>query len=56
MHRPNLFTVPSFALKLLFGEGAQPILDSIRMKAGVLESIGFTYIYEDLEEALIDLV
>jgi len=26
------------------------------MKAGVLESIGFTYIYEDLEEALIDLV
>jgi hypothetical protein len=26
------------------------------MKAGVLESMGFTYIYEDLEEALIDLV
>ncbi len=56
MHRPNLLTVPSFALKLLFGEGAQPILDSIRMKAGVLESMGFTYMYEDLEEALIDLV
>lgn len=56
MHRPNLFTVPNFALKFLFGEGAQPILDSIRMKAGVLESMGFTYMYEDLEEALIDLV
>ena len=56
MHRPNLFTVPSFALKFFFGEGAQPILDSIRMKAGVLESMGFTYMYEDLEEALIDLV
>lgn len=56
MHRPNLFTVPSFALKLLFGEGAQPILDSIRMKSEVLEAIGFTYTYEDLEEALFDLV
>ena len=56
IHRPNLFTVPSFALKFLFGEGAQPILDSIRMKAGVLEASGFTYMYEDLEEALIDLV
>lgn len=56
MHRPNLFTVPSFALKLLFGEGAQPILDSIRMKSEVLEAIGFIYTYEDLEEALFDLV
>ena len=44
------FTVPSFALKLLFGEGAQPILDSIRMKSEVLEAIGFTYTYEDLCE------
>ena len=56
MHSLNLFTVPSFALKLIFGEGAQPILDSIRMKAGVLEVIGFKYMYEDLEEALFDLV
>lgn len=56
MHSLNLFTVPSFALKLIFGEGAQPILDSIRMKAGVLEVIGFMYMYEDLEEALFDLV
>ena len=56
MHSLNLFTVPSFVLKLFFGEGAQPILDSIRMKAGVLEVIGFTYMYEDLEEALFDLV
>lgn len=56
MHRPNLFSVPSFALKLLFGEGAQLILDSIRMKAEVLEAIGFTYTYEDLEEALFNLV
>lgn len=56
MHRPNLFSVPSFALKLLFGEGAQLILDSIRMKAEVLETIRFTYTYEDLEEALFNLV
>ena len=56
LSKPNMFTVPSFALKLAFGEGAQPILDSIRMRATQLLEHNFDYLYEDLDEALIDLV
>ena len=56
LSKPNVFSVPSFALKLAFGEGAQPILDSIRMRATQLLEHNFDYLYEDLDEALIDLV
>ena len=56
LSKPNMFTVPSFALKLAFGEGAQPILDSIRMRPTQLLEHAFDYLYEDLDEALIDLV
>jgi len=54
--KPNIFSVPSFVLKLVFGEGAQPILDSIRMRPTQLASHDFAYVYSDLEEALFDIV
>ncbi len=56
MNRPVLFRVPKIALQLMYGEGAKPILDSIRMKPKVLQEQGFDFRYDDLEEALADIV
>lgn len=56
MNRPAFFRVPKFALELVFGEGAKPILDSIRMKPAVLESKNFDFRYDDLEAALADIL
>lgn len=55
MNRPVIFRVPEFALKAAFGEGAKPILDSIRMKPEVLHKHAFNYRYDDLDEALVDI-
>ena len=41
LHRPNFFTVPSFGLKALFGEGAETILTGQYAVPGVLETLGF---------------
>jgi uncharacterized protein (TIGR01777 family) len=56
MNRPVLFRVPKFALECLYGEGAKPILDSIRMNPTVLKEQGFDFEYDDLEEALADIL
>lgn len=56
MNRPVLFRVPKIALELMYGEGAKPILDSIRMRPKVLQEHGFEFIYDDLEEALADIL
>jgi uncharacterized protein len=40
LQRPKLFTVPSFALKALFGEGAETILTGQFAVPGVLEARG----------------
>ena len=56
MNRPVLFRVPKFALECLYGEGAKPILDSIRMNPTVLKEQGFDFQYDDLEEALADIL
>lgn len=56
MNRPVIFRVPGFALELVFGEGAKPIMDSIRMQPKALQVEGFEFQYEELEEALSDIV
>jgi uncharacterized protein len=40
LHRPNLFTVPKFGLKALFGEGAETILTGQFAVPAVLEARG----------------
>ncbi|MDF3065548.1 MAG: Cell division inhibitor [Polyangiaceae bacterium] len=40
LHRPNLFTVPRFGLKAIFGEGAQTILTGQYAVPGVLSARG----------------
>lgn len=56
MHRPSFFRVPEMALKVVLGEGAGPILDSIRMKPEVLLNANFEFLYDDLEEALVEIL
>ncbi len=56
MNRPSFFRVPKFALELVFGEAAQPITGSIRMQPKQLQVHGFDFRYEELEEALADII
>lgn len=56
MNRPSLFRVPTFLLRLVLGESAKPVTDSIRMQPEKLLKAGFEFRYEDLHEALADIV
>lgn len=56
MNRPSFFRVPLFALNIAFGEAAKPISDSIRMQPKKLQLSEFEFEYENLEEALADIV
>jgi uncharacterized protein (TIGR01777 family) len=52
LHRPSIVPAPSFALKALFGDGAQPMLTGRRAVPAKLERAGFTFHYPIVEEAL----
>ncbi len=56
LNRPSLFRMPSFLLSLVLGESAKPVTDSIRMHPEKLLKAGFEFRYEDLHEALADIV
>lgn len=56
LHRPAFFRVPEFALKLVVGEAAAPILDSIRAQPKKLQQAGFQFRFPYLKEALADIV
>jgi hypothetical protein len=54
LHRPAFAPVPAFAIRLLYGEMAEIVLDSRRAVPERARSLGFTYAHPDLEEALRD--
>lgn len=56
MNRPSFFRVPKFVLDIAFGEAAQPITASIRMQPKQLQVHGFEFRFEELEEALADII
>jgi uncharacterized protein len=56
MNRPSFFRVPEFVLKAVLGEAAQPALSSLRVQPKVLQISGFEFEFEDLEEALADVI
>ncbi len=56
MHRPSMFKVPGWALKLGLGEAAEPITASLRAIPKVLLEHQFSFEFSDLEEALADLL
>jgi uncharacterized protein (TIGR01777 family) len=56
LHRPALFPVPGFALKLAFGEFGQHMLDSARVIPAAATASGYRFQFADLGSALADLV
>lgn len=52
LKRPAIFRVPEFGLRLLFGEGAQVLLASQRVKPEASEAAGFRFQYAGLHAAL----
>lgn len=51
--RPGFLKAPSFALKALFGDGAEPLLGGQWAIPAALERAGFDFRYPDLRAALI---
>jgi hypothetical protein len=56
VHRPALFPVPPFALKLAFGEMGQHMLDSARVIPDAALKANFQFRYPELGPALHDLL
>jgi uncharacterized protein len=56
LHRPAIFPVPEFALRLIFGELASVLLASQRVVPGVAEKTNFQYGFTTLAEALREIV
>jgi uncharacterized protein (TIGR01777 family) len=52
LHRPALFPVPLFALKLAFGDLGQHMLDSARVVPEAALKAGFAFDYPTLDKAL----
>jgi uncharacterized protein (TIGR01777 family) len=56
LHRPALFRVPAFALRVLFGEFSRELLDSKRVLPAVATEHGFRFQFPELAPALKDLL
>ena len=57
LHRPTPFSVPAFAVRLLFGQmGSDLLLASARVEPDRLREAGFQFKHADLEAALNDLL
>jgi uncharacterized protein (TIGR01777 family) len=54
LHRPAMFPVPTFGLKLLFGEMSEVMLASQRVEPAVAEAGGFQFRFPQLDRALAD--
>lgn len=55
LHRPSLIPVPAFAVKMMLGEVATLALDGQRVIPKRLQEAGFSFKYENLEDALRDI-
>lgn len=56
LHRPAFFTVPEFALKLVYGEAAGMLTKGARVISTRLPEEGFRFQYPDITSAIADLV
>ncbi|MDW6003430.1 TIGR01777 family oxidoreductase [Vibrio mangrovi] len=52
LHRPHFMLMPAWAIRLIMGESAALVLDSIRAKPKKLTELGFEFQYSHLEPAL----
>jgi uncharacterized protein len=55
LHRPTVFAVPSFALKVALGEFSAEVLGSLRVLPKALEAAGFTFNQPTIEQAVATL-
>jgi hypothetical protein len=56
LSRPSVFRVPEFALRGLFGEGADPLLTGQRALPRAAERLGYQFRWMSLDAALADLI
>ncbi|MGO4269496.1 TIGR01777 family oxidoreductase [Paenibacillus sp. TAF58] len=56
MRRPNLFPLPAFILKVMFGELSTLLLEGQKVLPRVLLEHGFTFKYSFVDKALADIV
>ncbi|WNR43227.1 TIGR01777 family oxidoreductase [Paenibacillus roseipurpureus] len=56
MRRPNIFPVPAFMMKLLFGELSVLLLEGQKVLPRVLQQHGFVWKFPQLQEALAQLM
>lgn len=56
LHRPTVFKVPGFALKLRFGQVAGMLLAGQRCIPKVLDKAGFDFKFKEIDQALEDIV
>ena len=52
LHRPAIFPVPAFVLRLVLGEMAGLVLGSQRVEPKVAQRSGYRFVYPELEGAL----
>jgi len=52
MHRPAIFAVPAFVLRIAMGEMAKALLGGVRVAPQVLEQSGYRFFHANLDEAL----
>jgi len=52
LHRPAIFTVPAFVLRVAMGEMAETLLGGVRVAPQVLEQNGYRFLHANLDEAL----
>jgi uncharacterized protein (TIGR01777 family) len=55
LQQPTWFTVPAFALKMIYGEGAQVLLEGQRVIPGALQHAGFRFQFPTIQNTLVDL-
>jgi uncharacterized protein (TIGR01777 family) len=56
VHRPAVFPVPSFVLRLVLGRMASMLLSSARVRPAVAEKSGYCYEFKDIAAALEQIV
>jgi uncharacterized protein (TIGR01777 family) len=56
LHRPAIFQVPAFALKLALGEMSEMVLASQRVLPTLAKSAGFRFQYPEIQAALANLL
>lgn len=56
MHRPAMFNVPEFALKILFGEGADVLIKGANVIPRRTKEAGYRFEYSNVDDALKQLL